>query len=173
MSLQSFTRSLGQRWFLGRARNKQSLFSLHEQLGKTRRALIMLPDEPSEYKHSLQDLAEVESLLANAKLTLVRKKTLPAPAAASQTWDESDLSYWGLINRACKSRLLAADYDLVIDLGLSFSTFNALLAHNSSAPLKVCFAHPQREAIYNVILKISEPPNLHKALTVLKKYIHL
>lgn len=173
MSLQSFTRRLGQRWFLGRARNKHSLFSLHEQLQKTRNALIMLPDDDAEYKQSLQDLTAVESLLGKAKLTLIRKKSLPAPAATSQTWDENDLSYWGLPNRACKNRLLATDYDLVIDLGLSFSTFNALLAHSSSAPLKVCFAHPQREAIYNVILQVSEPSNWHKALTVLKRYIHL
>jgi hypothetical protein len=173
MSIQSFSRNLGQRWYLSRARNKQALFSLREQLPKTRTALILLPDDASEYKQILQDIAEVESLLGKTRLTVVRKKSLPAPATANQTWDEGDLSYWGLLNRACKNRLLAIDYDLVIDLGLTFSTFNALLAHCSSAPLKVCFAHPQREAIYNVILQVSAPSNWRKALTVLKKHIHL
>jgi len=173
MSIQSFARNLGQRWYLGRAHQKATLFSLHEQLLKTRTALILLPDEAAEYNQTLQNLAEVESLFAKAKVTMVRKKSLPAPTVNSQTWDENDLGYWGLPSRACKNRLLAGDYDLVIDLGLTFSTFNALLAHCSSAPLKVCFAHPQREAIYNVILQVSEPSNWRKALAVLKKFIRL
>jgi len=174
MTFQSYAQRLARRWLLNKTTKKPELINIRTQLAQIARVLILLPESEAEYVHAVKKLTLLDTLFPGAKVVFAKSKGLPPfPAALNKRacveWAETDKNYWGLPGPALKKGLLADAYDLVVDLNLSFAFFNLAMAHYTTAPLKMCFADPQREEPYNLIISLAEPPSWDRAFDALRR----
>ncbi|NLP10278.1 glycosyltransferase family 9 protein [bacterium] len=174
MSFRSIAQALGKRWFLRTAHHEPTLVKLPAQSIRTQRVLVLLPEDELEYRRAVQqkNLTALQSMFPHARLHLIKHKSLlPAAAVPCKEWDQADLDYWGLPSREMKKRLVSQSFDIVLDLSLSLAFINLTLAHHTKAPIKIGFADPLREKIYNFIISFSTPPAWDQAFEVLCRKI--
>jgi hypothetical protein len=134
-----------------------------EYIDHAAKVLICLPVEEEGFINALSHTNQFSKLFPNARITflywdqLVPKDKIRKPFSVI-TYDFQVMNRLGLPSKEFRRRIYKDHYHVVIDLNLSFNYIQTALVWESKSKIRICFDHPQREELYNFIIRL-EPEN--------------
>jgi hypothetical protein len=82
-----------------------------------------------------------------------------------------DVSQLGLPKKKLQNKILATNFDIIIDLNLDFHLLSTYLCQISHAPLKICLDDQNREPFYNFSFRMNSQKNSEEKYQGLLKYL--
>lgn len=175
MIIEDKIQSLTLSWFKKTSRSSFSSISIFEQIRSATRVLICMPEKKEEFGAAVAKLNAFQQIFEKAHFTIfyhrdIDKKFKPQERFEALTWNEKDFNRFGLPNPAVK-KVTNLPYDIVLDLSICFSFLNVYIAHTSRAGLRICFSHPDRDELYNFLIRFETGQKPENALNILLKYL--
>lgn len=171
-------RNIKVRWYRRKARKNKAQISFNEQMPAARSILVCLPEEKIYFDAMIADMDRLQNIFPLAHIILVYHGNNIIPAAYDKRftlveWNEQCLNRFGLLRPDFIHKLFASPIDIVIDLSIELNFINLSIAQKSSAPIKICFTHPQREELYNFIFRPKPDQKPSLAIQSLLNYLSL
>ena len=157
-------------------RNREKSINIVEALQSPSHILICLPREPEGLQSAQRYLVALSALYPETRVTLLLSKAqnlfdkAPANFVVVAYGSDDRNAIGGLADRV-KNQLLATPVDIAIDMNRTFDFLSTSIIWASKAPLRICFAHPERENLYNFIIRLSENSSWDKAIQTLITYL--
>ena len=136
--------------------SRDRILSFPEAFAKSRRALVMFPESPSQTEASTAVVKFLAEQYGNDGVVVVARKDL-RPALASVpfvtvlTYDpKRDLNAWFLPRKAFVRRTVGNPFDLAVDLNVGLTVTSAFLCRRSDAPIRLSFVKEHGDRFYNI-----------------------
>ena len=142
-------------------------------LSRVQTALILLPARLEEFSIAIKIFPELRKGFNDTKLDCVidSQYTSLLPENTFNRviqFDQNSLSAFGTPSKALLSQISRVPYELLIDLSGEFNLASTFICSKSTAKLRVCLAHPHREAFYNLQIRTKAgDPLQNKYLTLI------
>jgi len=159
-----------------RIKKSQGVVDFASQVGSAKSLLIIMPDNADHFEVARNIISEIKNDFTNAKLVFLTRenyKTLLDVSLPHGTIfvSQEDINQLGLPKKNLQHRILATDFDIVIDLNFDFHLLSTFLCQISHAPVKICLDNQDREPFYNFSFRTTSQKNLEDKYKVLTKYL--
>ncbi len=132
--------------------------------------LICLPQQLNEIEMSSRFIEQIHTNFPKARITVLSENGLASGGAGksfhSVTFTEDDLSRYQKPRKSFLNQHMTS-FDVAIDLSITYSFPNVVFMWQSNARLRIGFYHPDRDALYNFLLRHKEnapPEHSYQAL---------
>lgn len=151
-------------------------------LTEARSVLVFMPDKLEDFGIARKFLTKLLNDFSNARFQLVMRESYRSLLNGDQNYgtifvSDRDVNFLGLPKKVLKQKILATEYDIVIDLNDDFHLPSTYLCLKSRASLKICFDHEKREPFYNFYFRarpnVSLKTKYNKLLQYLKNDVKL
>ncbi len=129
-----------------------------ESLASAKSILIFMPDKLEDFSVSLKFLKKFKHDFAYARIDLCLKDSYQNLINNHQQdgmifVTKEDVNFLGLPKKNLQHKILATDYNIVIDLNQDFHPLSTYLTQKSNAVLKICLDDRDREPFYNLYFR--------------------
>ncbi len=116
--------------------------------------LIFMPDAANDFEIAKKFVEKLKQSYPAAHFVLFTKKDFESAISAQKQHGTifvtpEDINTFGLPKKNIQHRIMATDFDIVIDLNSDFNLISTFLCQKSSATLKICLDNRLREPFYN------------------------
>jgi len=141
-----------------RYKNQNSPFDIPQRLAQVSKIAICPPDDPSEVETAYKIVPKLQSCFNNCQVTIIIDESCALPhidlsGIKVLTFSAEDLSRYKMPKKQFQQKLSIISCDMVIDLSLPYNFTNAVIAWTVGAQMRVGFYHPNREDMYNFLLR--------------------
>ncbi|MEE4311466.1 MAG: hypothetical protein V2J62_06310 [candidate division KSB1 bacterium] len=162
---------------LAKIKNNANVINIFDALKTARRILVLMPQDPEEFKVAWEILPQLEASFPDAKLTVIMQELYWKLSREQGNYgmifvSQSDKNIWDLPQHSLINKVAASNYDIAIDLNNDFNLLSTLLCHKSNAPLRICIKDPDRDPFYNVSFRAAEHNGLDGIYKNLFKYLN-
>ena len=155
-----------------RFKHKPEMVSIFNHIKDAKKVCIFAPNNINELKGASIILTNLEEIFPHAHGLLFISQNQNIENYSNAKYkiiniDPQKENVWGLPDKNLKWQIKKQDFDVLVDLSISFSFENTSLGWHCNAPLRVGFNNPKREKLYNFIVRLkenTEPQNAFKAL---------
>lgn len=145
-------------------------------LAEAQTILVFMPDKLEDFGTARKFLAKLMDDFSNAKFQFVMRESYRSLLNGDQNYgtifvSDKDINFWGLPKKELKQKILATEYDIVIDLNDDFHLPSTYLCLKSRASLKICFDHEKREPFYNFYIRARMNVSLNTKYKKLIQYL--
>jgi hypothetical protein len=159
-----------------RFKHKPEMVSIFDHIRDASSVCIFSPNNKAELNAASIILTNLSDIFPNAKGLLFVPQDLNVETYDNAKFeivkiDRQKGNIWGLPDSNMKDQLIAKDFDVLLDLSISFSFENTSLGWHCNAPLRVSFNHPKREKLYNFIVRLKKDAEIQNAFTTLVSFL--
>jgi ADP-heptose:LPS heptosyltransferase len=145
-------------------------------LVEARTILVIMPDKVEDFGIARKFIAKLMDDFSTAKFQFVMRQNYQSLLNDEQNYgtifvSDKDVNFWGLPKKELKDKILATEYDIVIDLNHEFHLPSTYLCLKSRASLKICFDHNKREPFYNFYFRTPTNVSLNSKYKKLIQYL--
>ena len=145
-------------------------------LAEAQSILVFMPDKLEDFGIARKFLKNLTDDFSNAKFHFVMRESYRSLLDGDQNFgtifvSDRDVNFMGLPKNVLKQKILATEYDIVIDLNDDFHLPTTVLCHKSRASLKICFDHDMREPFYNFYFRAQSNVSLNNKYKKLIQYL--
>ncbi|OQX95753.1 hypothetical protein B6I21_03750 [candidate division KSB1 bacterium 4572_119] len=138
--------------------------------------LVFMPDKMEDFRIAQKFVHEIEKDFPAAKVDFCTNHSYQEQLNFSKEYGtifvtSEDISPLGLPKRKLQHKIMATNYDIVIDLNQDFYPISTYLCNKANAVLKICLDEQQREPFYNFRFRINLPMNLEEKYKKLFRYL--
>ncbi len=146
-------------------------------LAEARSILVFMPDKLEDFGIARKFLKKLMDDFSNAKFQFVMRESYRSLLNGDHNFgtifvSDRDVNFLGLPKRELKQKILATEYDIVIDLNNDFHLTTTFLCQKSRASLKICFDHDMREPFYNFYFRAQTNDSLNNKYKKLIQYLN-
>ncbi len=157
-------------------KKKQGVVDFGSALASAKSLLIIMPDNPDHFGFAKNVISEIENDFTTANLVLLAREnykdlleTNPSHGTIFVTTE--NINQLGLPKKNLQHRVLATDFDIVIDLNFDFHPLSTYLCKISQAPVKICLFNRDREPFYNFSFRTTSDKKLEEKYKGLTKQL--
>jgi len=145
-------------------------------LAEARSILVFMPDKLEDFGIARKFLTKLMDDFSNAKFQFVMRESYRSLLNGDRNFgtifvSDRDVNFLGLPKKELKQKILATEYDIVIDLNDDFHLPTTFLCQKSRASLKICFDHDMREPFYNFSFRAQSDESLNNKYKKLVQYL--
>jgi len=161
---------------LSRFGQRPAPVSIFEQIDKANKVLLCLPDNVNGLQPELLTLDKFKDIFPNANITLLCNSNLSIERSLLKNfqyinYNPAEVSSFGQPPKAIKENILKNHFDIAIDLSIAFNYINTSLVWTSNACLRIGFNHPQRDDLYNFLIRVNPEETLENSYQSLFRYL--
>ncbi|MBC8182661.1 hypothetical protein H8E88_16295 [candidate division KSB1 bacterium] len=157
-------------------KKSQGVVDFGSALASAKSLLLIMPDNPDHFGIARNYISEIKNDFAGAKFVFLTRENNKSLLDVNQPHgtifvSSEDINRLGLPKKNLQLRILATDFDIVIDLNFDFHPLSTLLCKISHAPVKICLYNRDREPFYNFSFRTTSRKNLEEKYQVLTNYL--
>ncbi len=137
-------------------KDRDAPFNICDKIQQVKNVLICLPSDAALTPAAISAIKELQETFQKWNITVVAADNLVLTGlrrVAIIRRTAKDVASFGLPKKIFLQNVLQTKYDLVIDLSLDFNFTNLSVAWKSNADLRIGFYLPEREDLYNFLLR--------------------
>ncbi len=161
---------------LCRIQHFNRVINIFEYMHNASQVLLCLPNEKAGCEAVSDYFPSLGKIFPGATVFLLVEENLTAHEIPEifqiLHYNSSGLNFWGS-PRDVLDKIKRNRFDVVIDTSRAFNFINTSAAFESQANLRICFNHPQREDLYNFIIRIDEKQSWKKSIKLLFQFLGL
>jgi len=180
--LKSFARKITKKLFVSYARlnDRGEIIDVCEHLSRIATALVMMPERREHFSPALDLLGRLREHFPQTTFYLLINEAMMKEQAPHLAEDdrlllifcnEEHLGFGGLPKEELQEAIRSRHFDLLLDLNDDFNFTAAYLCRSSSAKLRICLQHPNRDPFYNFQVRAHADESLDHKYQTLIKYI--
>jgi len=157
-------------------KKRQGVVNFASALASAKSLLIIMPHNPDHFRIAQNFISDIKSDFTNAKFTILTSESNKSLLDANQPdgtifVPPDGINQLGLPKKILRHRILATDFDIIIDLNFDFHLLSTFLCQISHAPVKICLDNQDREPFYNFSFRTTSRKNLEEKYLALTKYL--
>jgi len=157
-------------------RKRDHVVDVSGTLAEARSILVFMPDKLEDFGVARKFIEKLMDDFSNARFQFVVKESYRSLLNGDKKYGtifvtDRDVNFWGLPKKELVGKIVAAEYDIVIDLNDDFHLPSTYLCFKSRASLKICFDHEKREPFYNFYFRARENTTLSTKYKKLIQYL--
>ncbi len=157
-------------------RKSDYVVDVFSTLAEAHSILLFMPDKLEDFGVARKFIEKLMDDFSNAKFQLVMRVGYGSLLNGDKKYgtifvSDKDVNFWGLPKKELVRKIIAAEYDIVIDLNDDFHLLSTYLCLKSRAKLKICFDHENREPFYNFFFRARENTTLNTKYKKLIQYL--
>lgn len=146
-------------------------------LSNARSVLVLMPDKLEDFGIARKFIGQLINNFPQAQFQFVLRESYGSLLDGNHKYGTifvtaKDVNFLGLPKRELRHKILSKKYDIVIDLNDDFHLLSTYLCQKSSALLRICFDHPNREPFYNFYLRTQYHEKLENKYRKLIRYLN-
>ncbi len=162
--------------FSARFRKSDHVVDVFGTLAEARSILVFMPDKLEDFGIARKFIPKLMDDFSDAKFQFIMKQNYQSLLNGDQNYgtifvSDKDVNFFGLPKKVLKQKILATEYDIVIDLNNDFHLPSTYLCLKSRASLKICFDHEKRESFYNFYFRTQSNVTLNSKYKKLIQYL--
>jgi len=162
--------------FSAKMRKSQDVVDFGSTLASAKSILIFMPDNLEHFGIARNFISEIKNDFASAKLTFLTRENYKSLLDINQPHGtifvtSDDISQFGLPKKNLQHKILATEFDIIIDLNFDFHLLSTFLCQISHAQVKICLDNQDREPFYNFSFRTGNQINVEENYRVLMKYL--
>jgi len=162
--------------FTARFRKSNHVVDIFGTLTEARSIMVFMPDRLEDFGIARKFMVKLMDDFSKAKFQFVIRQNYQSLLDGDQRYgtifvSEKDVNLLGLPKKELKKKILAAEYDIVIDLNDDFHLPSTYLCQKSRASLKICLDHEKREPFYNFYFRTQPNESLENKYKKLIQYL--
>ena len=157
-------------------RKSDDIIDIFGTLTEARSVLVFMPDKLEDFGIARKFIFKLIEDFPKAKFQFVIRKRYESLIDSYNSYGiifvaDNDVNFFGLPKKDLKQKILAMNYDIVIDLNDGFHLFSTYLCQKSRAKLKICLDNQDREPFYNFYFRAQAQENLEDKYQKLVQYL--
>lgn len=157
-------------------KKRQGVVNFASTLALAKSLLIIMPDNPDHREIARNFISDIKSNFPDAKFVILTSehniKLLGVNRPEGTIFISPDnINQLGFPKKNIRHRIIATDFDIIIDLNFDFHLLSTFLCQISRAPVKICLDNQEREPYYNFSFRTTSQKNLEEKYQVLTKYV--
>lgn len=157
-------------------RKRNVIVDVIDTLMQARSILVFMPDNLEDFGVARKYITELMNDFSQAKFQFVMRQSYRSLLNGAQNYGtifvaNDHVNIFGLPKKELKQKILATEYDIVVDLNDEFHLPSTYLCLISKASLKICFDHENREPFYNFYYRTQPNESLDKKYQKLIQYL--
>ena len=158
-------------------RKRDHVVDVSGTLAEARSILVFMPDKLEDFGVAQKFIEKLMDEFSNARFQFVMRESYRNLLNVEKKYGtifvtDKEVNFWGLPKKELVRKIIAAEYDIVIDLNDDFHLPSTYLCLKSRASLKICFDHEKREPFYNFYFRASENTTLNSKYKKLIQYLN-
>jgi hypothetical protein len=145
-------------------RKSDRVVDVFSTLAEARAVLVFMPDKLEDFGIARKF---IEKFMRESYRSLLNDEKKYGTIFVT----DRDVNFWGIPKKELKIKIIATEYDIVIDLNDEFHLPSTYLCLKSRASLKICFDHEKREPFYNFYFRARENVSLNAKYKKLIQYL--
>lgn len=159
-----------------RVRKSNQVVDVMGTLAEAQSILVFMPDNLEDFGIARKYISKLMDDFSGAKFQLVMRQSYRSLMNGTLDYGtifvtDRDVNVLGLPKKILKKKILATEYDIVIDLNNDFYLPSTYLCLKSRASLKICIDHENREPFYNFYFRSQSDESLDKKYQKLIQYL--
>ncbi len=162
--------------FSAKMKKRTDVVNFGSTLASAKSVLIIMPDNLEHFGIARNFIPEIKNNFSDAKLLFLTRENYHSLFEINQPHGiifvaDDDTNQLGLPKKKLQNKILATNFDIVIDLNVDFHLLSTYLCQISHAPLKICLDDQDREPFYNFCFRMNSQKNLEEKYQGLLKYL--
>ena len=160
---------------------KDNIVDFISALSSARSMLIFMPDKLEHFAIARKFLNQIKIDFPQAKIVIYTRESYQH--LLETRYNDGiifvaphDINPFGFPKRKLQHKIMAIDFDVIIDLNQDFNLSSTFLCQKSNAALKICLDNQNREPFYNFCFRTSVQTGLEdkyrKLINFLGRCIH-
>jgi ADP-heptose:LPS heptosyltransferase len=157
-------------------KKRQGVINFASTLALAKSLLIIMPDNPDHREIARNFISDIKNNFPDAKFVFLTSEHNIRLLGVNQPEgtifiSPDNINRLGLPKKNIRHRIIAPDFDIIIDLNFDFHLLSTFLCQISRAPVKICLDNQDREPYYNFSFRTTSQKNLEEKYQVLTKYL--
>ena len=162
--------------FSAKMKKSTEIVDFASTLASAKSVLIIMPDNLEHFGVARNFIPEIKNNFSDAKLLFLTRENYHSLLEINQPHGiifvtDDDTNQLGLPKKKLQNKILATNFDVVIDLNLDFHLLSTFLCQISNAQLNICLDDKNREPFYNLSFRMNTQKNLEEKYQSLLKYL--
>ena len=162
--------------FSAKIKKSTEIVDFASTLVSAKSVLIIMPDNLEHFGIARNFIPEIKNNFSDAKIIFLTRENYHSLLEINHPHGiifvtPEDINQLGLPKKKLQNRILATDFDIIIDLNLDFHLPSTFLCQISAAPVKICLDEQNREPFYNFSFRMNAQKNLAEKYQGLLKYL--
>lgn len=156
--------------------SKNPPLNMFNAVDSAHKILFVMPPD-IETHDSAQVLNGIQEYFHHHVIVIVKcvhsalPQSLPGMMKVIEIDEEKDVNFIGLPSKALTNKIALENASVAVDLSRDFVFLNTALVFASKASIRAGFFHPEREGIYNFVLRALSTAPLQQSLESLFAYL--